>query len=107
FKEVQLEYYQSNIEREIISKLHECGFGGYEGIVLNAGAYTHTSIGLCDAIKGISTPVVQVHISNTSGREEFRHTSYISPVAHGVSPRFGLKGYVLAVRGFMENSTGY
>jgi 3-dehydroquinate dehydratase-2 len=75
FREVRLEYYQSNIEGEIINKLHECGFGGYDGIVLNAGAYTHTSIGLGDAIKGIPAPVVEVHISNTFGREEFRHTS--------------------------------
>lgn len=107
FKEVQLEYYQSNIEGEIINKLHDCGFGGYDGIVLNAGAYTHTSIGLGDAIKGISTPVVEVHISNTFGREEFRHTSYISPVAQGVILGFGLKGYDLAIRSFMENSIEY
>jgi len=105
FREVRLEYYQSNIEGEIINKLHECGFGGYDGIVLNAGAYTHTSIGLGDAIKGISTPVVEVHISNTFGREEFRHTSYISPVAQGVILGFGLKGYDLAIRSFLENST--
>lgn len=101
FKEVRLEYYQSNIEGEIINKLHECGFGGYDGIVLNAGAYTHTSIGIGDAIKGISTPVVEVHISNTFGREEFRHTSYISPVAHGVILGFGLKSYDLAIGSFL------
>ena len=102
FKEVQLEYYQSNIEGEIIDKLHECGFGEYDGIVLNAGAYTHTSIGIGDAIKGITAPVVEVHISNTFGREEFRHTSYISPVAQGVILGFGLKSYDLAIRSFLE-----
>lgn len=101
FKDVQLAYYQSNIEGEIINKLHECGFGEYDGIVLNAGAYTHTSIGLGDAIKGISTPVVEVHISNTFGREEFRHTSYISPVAQGVILGFGLKSYDLAIKSFL------
>tara|TARA_R110000822_G_scaffold62250_1_gene153532 strand:+ start:353 stop:778 length:426 start_codon:yes stop_codon:yes gene_type:complete len=102
FKEVQLEYYQSNIEGEIINKLHDCGFEGYEGIILNAGAYTHTSIGIGDAIKGITTPVVEVHISNTFGREEFRHTSYISPAAKGVILGFGLKSYDLAIQSFLN-----
>jgi len=102
FKEVQLEYYQSNIEGEIINKLHDCGFEGYEGIILNAGAYTHTSIGIGDAIKGITTPVVEVHISNTFGREEFRHTSYISPAAKVVILGFGLKSYDLAIQSFLN-----
>lgn len=102
FKEVQLEYFQTNIEGEIINKLHDCGFEGYDGIILNAGAYTHTSIGIGDAIKGINTPVVEVHISNTFAREEFRHVSYISPVAKGVVLGFGLKGYDLAIQSFLS-----
>lgn len=102
FKEVQLEYFQTNIEGEIISKLHDCGFEGYDGIILNAGAYTHTSIGIGDAIKGINTPVVEVHISNTFSREEFRHVSYISPVANGVVLGFGLKGYDLAIQSYLS-----
>lgn len=95
-----LEYYQSNIEGEIISKLQEIGFS-YDGIVLNAGAYTHTSIGIGDAIKSISTPVVEVHISNTFSRESFRHQSYISPNVKGIIIGFGLKSYELALRSFL------
>ncbi|MEJ1222241.1 type II 3-dehydroquinate dehydratase [Sediminicola sp. 1XM1-17] len=102
YKSVQLEYFQTNIEGEIINKLHDCGFEGYEGIVLNAGAYTHTSIGIGDAIKGIKTPVIEVHISNTFAREEFRHVSYISPVAKGVILGFGLQGYDLAIQSFLD-----
>ncbi|GGW33216.1 type II 3-dehydroquinate dehydratase [Arenibacter certesii] len=102
FQEVQLEYFQSNSEGEIITKLHECGFEGYNGIVLNAGAYTHTSIAIGDAIKGIVTPVIEVHISNTFAREKFRHLSYISPVAKGVILGFGLKGYDLAIESFLQ-----
>jgi len=83
YPQVQLEYFQSNIEGELIDKIHEVGFS-YDAAILNAGAYTHTSIGIGDAIKGVETPVVEVHISNTFGREEFRHQSYISPNAHGV-----------------------
>ncbi|SFW67385.1 3-dehydroquinate dehydratase [Sinomicrobium oceani] len=101
FPDIILEYYQSNIEGELIDKLHETGFD-YDGIVLNAGAYTHTSIGIGDAIKGITTPVVEVHISNTFGRESFRHQSYISAHAKGVILGFGLQSYVLAIRSFME-----
>ena len=97
---VELEYYQSNIEGEIIDKLHEVGFS-YDGIILNAGAYTHTSIGIGDAIKGIETPVVEVHISNTFGREEFRHHSYLSPNAKGVILGFGLQSYELAIQSFL------
>ncbi|MGS2763569.1 type II 3-dehydroquinate dehydratase [Sinomicrobium sp. M5D2P9] len=100
FLDIELSYYQSNIEGEIIDKLHETGFS-YDGIILNAGAYTHTSIGIGDAIKGISTPVVEVHISNTFGRESFRHQSYISPHAKGVILGFGLESYILAIRSFV------
>ncbi|MFY0715197.1 type II 3-dehydroquinate dehydratase [Seonamhaeicola sp. NFXS20] len=100
YSNVNLSYYQSNIEGELIDKLHEVGFS-YEGIILNAGAYTHTSIGIGDAIKGIETPVVEVHISNTFGREEFRHQSYISPNAKGVILGFGLQSYELALESFL------
>lgn len=93
-------YFQSNIEGEIIDKLHEVGFS-YDGIILNAAAYTHTSVGIGDAIKGIETPVVEVHISNTFGREEFRHHSYISPNAKGVILGFGLQSYELAIQSFI------
>ncbi|MBP9848551.1 MAG: type II 3-dehydroquinate dehydratase [Flavobacterium sp.] len=100
FPNATLEYFQSNIEGEIISKLQETGFS-YDGIVLNAGAYTHTSIGIGDAIKAITTPVVEVHISNTFARESFRHQSYISPNAKGVIIGFGLESYELGVRAFV------
>ena len=100
FPNVTLEYYQSNIEGELIDKIHEVGFS-YDGVILNAGAYTHTSIGIGDAIKGVTTPVVEVHISNTFGREDFRHVSYISPVAKGVVLGFGLQSYDLAVQSFL------
>ena len=100
FKSVDLFYYQSNIEGEIIDKLHEVGFD-YDGIVLNAAAYTHTSVGIGDAIKGIISPVVEVHISNIHAREEFRRHSYIAPNAKGVLFGFGLKGYELAIQSFL------
>jgi len=100
FKEVELSYYQSNIEGEIIDKLHEVGFS-LDGIILNAAAYTHTSVGIGDAIKGIETPVVEVHISNIHAREEFRQHSFISPNASGVLFGFGLKGYDLAIQSFL------
>lgn len=100
YPNISIDYYQSNIEGELIDKLHEYGFG-YDGIVLNAGAYTHTSIGIGDAIKGIETSVVEVHISNTFGREEFRHQSYISPNAKGVILGFGLQSYELALESFL------
>jgi 3-dehydroquinate dehydratase II len=99
FSTMQLSYYQSNIEGELISKLHEVGFT-YDGIIINAGAYTHTSIGIADAIKAITTPVVEVHISNTFSRETFRHQSFISPHAKGVIIGFGLKSYELALKSF-------
>ena len=94
-------YFQSNIEGEIIDKLHEVGFN-YDGIILNAAAYTHTSVGIGDAVKGIETPVVEVHISNVHAREEFRHQSFIAVNAKGVIVGFGLKSYELAVQSFLE-----
>ena len=100
FSDLELDYFQSNIEGEIIDKLHDVGFT-YDGIVLNAAAYTHTSVGIGDAVKGISTPVIEVHISNTFSREEFRHQSFISPNAKGVILGFGLKSYALALQSFL------
>ena len=99
YNNFKLEYYQSNIEGELIDKLQEVGFN-YDGIILNAAAYTHTSVGIGDAIKGIETPVVEVHISNTFSREEYRHHSYISSNAKGVILGFGLKSYDLAIESF-------
>jgi 3-dehydroquinate dehydratase-2 len=100
FSQFKLDYFQSNIEGELIDKLHDVGFS-YDGIVLNAAAYTHTSVGIGDAIKGISTPVIEVHISNTYSREEFRHHSFVSPNAKGVILGFGLKSYSLALQSFL------
>ncbi len=100
FKDIELEYFQSNIEGELISKIQETGFT-YDGIILNAAAYTHTSVGIGDAIKAVTTSVVEVHISNTHKREEFRHVSYISAAASGVILGFGLKSYDLAIESFL------
>ncbi|MEE9409098.1 MAG: type II 3-dehydroquinate dehydratase [Polaribacter sp.] len=100
FKTVELSYFQSNVEGEIIDKLHEVGFN-YEGVILNAAAYTHTSVGIGDAVKGIETPVVEIHISNIHAREDFRHKSYIAANAKGVLFGFGLKGYDLAINSFL------
>jgi 3-dehydroquinate dehydratase-2 len=100
FPGIALEYYQSNIEGELITKIQETGFT-YDGIILNAGAYTHTSIGIADAVKAITSPVVEVHISNTFSRESFRHQSYLSPVAAGVIIGFGLKSYELAMHSLL------
>jgi 3-dehydroquinate dehydratase-2 len=107
FKELKTKYpaltlalFQSNIEGELISKLQEVGFS-YDGIILNAAAYTHTSIGIGDAIKAITSPVVEVHISNTFSREDYRHHSFISPNAKGVVIGFGLKSYELALQSFL------
>lgn len=100
YTNVQLEYYQSNIEGDLISKLQEVGFD-YDGIILNAAAYTHTSVGIGDAVKAIGTPVVEVHISNTFKREDFRHISYISSGAKGVILGFGLESYNLAIQSFL------
>jgi 3-dehydroquinate dehydratase-2 len=100
YPKINLSYYHSNIEGELINKIQEVGFE-YDGIILNAGAYTHTSIGIADAIKAITTPVIEVHISNTFSRETFRHQSYISPNSKGVIIGFGLKSYDLAIEAFL------
>ena len=100
FPLVQLDYFQSNVEGEIINKLQEVGFS-YDGIILNAGAYTHTSVAISDCVKAITSPVIEVHISNTFSRETFRHQSYISPHAKGVVIGFGLKSYALAIQSFL------
>lgn len=101
FPDAKLEYYQSNIEGEIITKIQQTGFD-YDGIILNAGAYTHTSIGIADAVKAVTSPVIEVHISNTFSRESFRHQSYLSPVAAGVIIGFGLKSYELALHSLLS-----
>lgn len=101
FPDVQLEYYQSNIEGELINKIQEAD-AAFDGIILNAAAYTHTSVGIGDAVKAITTPVVEVHISNTSAREEFRQKSFIAPNAKGVILGFGLQSYDLAVSSFLQ-----
>ncbi len=100
FPEVTLEYFQSNHEGALLDKIHEVGFS-YDGIILNAGAYTHTSVALADAISGVKTPVIEVHISNVHARESFRHHSYISPKAAGIIVGFGLKGYEMAIRSLL------
>ena len=100
FQNFNITYYQSNIEGEIIDKLHEVGFD-IDGIVLNAAAYTHTSVGIGDAVKATETPVVEVHISNVHAREEFRHQSFIAANAKGVIVGFGLKSYDLAIESFL------
>jgi 3-dehydroquinate dehydratase-2 len=98
---VQIDYYQSNVEGELINKIHEVGFEA-DGIVLNAGAYTHYSLALMDAIKCVSTPVVEVHISNVHQREEFRRHSVISPACKGVICGFGLDSYRLAIEALLH-----
>ncbi|HEY3369480.1 MAG TPA: type II 3-dehydroquinate dehydratase [Prolixibacteraceae bacterium] len=97
---INIEYYQSNIEGELINKLHETGFS-YDGIIINAGAYTHTSIALRDAISGIKTPVVEVHISNILTRESFRHESIIGPACLGSIMGFGLDSYRLGIEALL------
>ena len=101
YPHIILHYFQSNSEGKIIDKLHEVGFS-YDGVILNAGAYTHTSIAIADAIAAIRTPVIEVHISNVYEREAFRHHSYLSPVCRGLVVGLGLKGYELAIRFFLE-----
>ena len=96
YPECEIAYYQSNVEGELINKIHEVGFT-YDGIILNAGAYTHTSIALHDAIKAVTTPVVEVHISNVHARESFRHVSMLSAACEGVILGVGLDSYRLAV----------
>lgn len=101
FGQVELAYYQSNVEGELVNKLHEVGFT-YDGIILNAGAYTHTSVALHDAIAAIKSPVVEVHISNIYAREEFRHKSLITSKCAGLITGFGMEGYALAVHYFIH-----
>ncbi len=102
YPEDELLYYQSNVEGELINKIHEVGFGGADAIVLNAGAYTHTSIALHDALKGVDTPAIEVHISNVHQREAFRHHSMISAACIGVICGFGLDSYRLAIEAIKE-----
>lgn len=101
FPQINLAYFQSNVEGEIINKLHEVGFSA-DGIVLNAGAYTHTSVAIHDAISAIKTPVVEVHISNVYAREEFRHKSLITSKCAGMITGFGLRGYKMAIQYLAE-----
>ena len=102
FPKINFKYFQSNIEGEIIDRLHDVGFES-DGIILNAAAYTHTSVGIGDAVKAIKTKVIEVHISNTFSREDFRHTSFITPHAKGLITGFGLDSYFLAVSSFVVN----
>jgi len=101
FPDIELGYFQSNIEGELINKIQETGFS-YDGIILNAAAFTHTSVGIGDAIKAIQTPVVEVHISNIYQREKFRHQSFIAPNANGIIAGFGMKSYELALISFLK-----
>ena len=103
YTNVDLTSFQSNVEGELINELQRVGFD-VDGIILNAAAYTHTSIGIGDAIKAISAPVIEVHISNTFSREDFRHTSYITPNAKGLILGFGLDVYRLTIESFLPNS---
>lgn len=100
YTETELSYFQSNIEGELISKLHEAN-ENFDGVILNGAAYTHTSVGLGDAMAAIAVPVIEVHISNTFARESFRHQSYLSKHAKGVIVGFGLKSYDLAIQHFL------
>lgn len=100
FPQVELEYFQSNVEGELINCLHNAGFS-YDGIILNAGAYTHTSIAIGDAVAAIKTPVIEVHITNILAREDFRQQSYISKNAAGIISGFGVKSYELAIHSFL------
>ena len=102
FQNVEISYFQSNVEGELVDKLQEFGFS-YDGIILNAAAYTHTSIAIADAVKAINTSVIEVHISNVTKREEFRHNSYIAPNCKGVILGFGLDSYKLALQNFINN----
>ncbi|MBP3213078.1 MAG: type II 3-dehydroquinate dehydratase [Prevotella sp.] len=99
--QVELSYYQSNVEGELVNRLQEAGFGEVDGIVLNAGAYTHTSVALGDCIRAIEAPVVEVHISNVHAREAFRHRSLLAAACRGVICGFGLDSYRLAVEGLL------
>lgn len=103
YPDCDLQYFQSNHEGELIDKIHEVGFA-FDGIVLNAGAYTHTSIAILDAIKAVTTPVIEVHISNVHAREDFRHKSVIAPACKGAVIGLGLASYEMAIRYFYEHS---
>lgn len=105
YPQVEFEYFQSNVEGEMINRIHEVGFS-FDGIVLNAGAYTHTSIALQDAIRAVTSPVVEVHISNVHQREEFRHKSMIACACIGVICGFGLDSYRLAVEALLDKREG-
>ena len=101
FPQVEFDYFQTNIEGELIDRIQKEGFSS-DGILLNAAAYTHTSVGIGDAIKAIVTPVIEIHISNTFSREDFRHKSYITPEAKGLIVGFGLDSYRLGVESFLS-----
>ena len=101
FNNLDLHYFQSNIEGELIEKIQEVGFD-FDGIIINAAAYTHTSVGIGDAIRSISSPVIEVHISNTYSREEYRHKSFLSAHVKGIILGFGLKSYDLAISSFLD-----
>jgi len=101
FKQVEFVYFQSNVEGELINKIQELGFS-LDGIILNAGGYTHTSVAIADAIASIKTPVIEVHISNIFAREDFRHVSFLGANCKGSISGFGLKGYELAVKSFLD-----
>ncbi len=100
YPHIDFSYFQSNVEGELINKLHEIGFN-YDGIILNAGAYTHTSIAIADAVASIKTPVIEVHISNIFSREDYRHVSYLGKHCKGSISGFGLKGYEMAVESYL------
>ena len=101
FPEIYLDFYQSNVEGELIDKLHEVGFT-YDGIIFNAGGYTHTSVAIADAVEAIQIPVIEVHISNVYSREEYRHISLMAKNCKGIIAGFGLKSYDLAIKSFIE-----
>jgi 3-dehydroquinate dehydratase-2 len=103
--DISIDYYQSNVEGELINKIHEVGFS-YDGIILNAGGYTHTSVALSDAIAAVKTPVVEVHISNIYAREEYRHTSLTGKNCKGVLTGFGMDGYRMAITSFLQDQSG-
>jgi len=102
YPKANLDYFQSNSESEIINKIHEVGFS-IDGIIINAGAFTHTSVALRDAIAGVTSPVIEVHISNVHAREEFRRNSYLSAVCKGIIVGFGLDSYRLALENFLNS----
>ena len=101
YPELHIDYFQSNIEGEIIDKIQEVGYS-FDGIILNAAAYTHTSVGIADTVRAIETPVIEVHISNTKSREDYRHKSFISPHVKGIIQGFGLLSYELAIISFID-----